>query len=296
MCTCCLSLTGAWVISCWERCFAPADVDLESVLPSLKTGDIVLCRSDALGSGIFSCGTSPWDHVGMVYVPASGGAYILDSGSLRYAGAFCPLMFDPASRDDAEWLQLKSGPQMYSISDLFASLAAPDMTQPFRYTRVAFRRLRKPLTREQHSTLDAAIVEMRDRPYERNKGQLFNSAVDVGPCCFANTREDMSSLFCSELQAALFMRIGLLGPSPVSSEYAPSDFSRDNGCNASSFLGCCCFSWVLGRCFGVSDLKSAATRRPLFGPEIPVRVAALAPQASAASHMRGTSSSRVLPA
>ena len=230
----------------------------------------------------------------MVYVPPGGCAYILDSGSRRYAGAFCPLMFDPATRDDADWLALKSGPQMYSVKDLFASLAAPDEKQPFRYTRVAFRRLREPLMAAQQAALDTAIVEMRTQPYERNKDQLFNAAVDMGACCFANTREDTSSLFCSELQAVLFMRMGLLGPSPVSSEYAPSDFSRDNGCNASAFLGCCCVSWVLGRCCGGSDLKSAATRRPLFGSEIPVRICApQVSEASGAPYTRATS--RVVP-
>ena len=40
-----------------------------------------------------------------------------------------------------------------------------------------------------------------------------------------NDEEDLSSLFCSELVAEAYQRMGILDPERSSSEYTPDDFS-----------------------------------------------------------------------
>jgi hypothetical protein len=63
---------------------------------------------------------------------------------------------------------------------------------------------------------------MRGRPYERSTHEMMLSVYD-GPLG-RNRREDLSSLFCSELVAAAYQRMGLLPPDPPSNEYTPKDF------------------------------------------------------------------------
>ena len=72
------------------------------------------------------------------------------------------------------------------------------------------------------------------------------------------------------------MEAKLLPPSSVrpANEYVPSDFARDRGGNLSSLCGCCCASWLLGRCLaalGCGELRSHATGEPLLGAEVLLR-------------------------
>lgn len=69
-------------------------------------------------------------------------------------------------------------------------------------------------------------TENRNKPYEQNYIELFKSAYD-GP--FGGNKEDLSSLFCSELVAELYQRWGLLPEQPASNEYTPNDFSEGKG-------------------------------------------------------------------
>lgn len=70
--------------------------------------------------------------------------------------------------------------------------------------------------------------EVQGRPYEKNKSELILSAMDFHEeylSFLRNTKEDLSSLFCSELVAAAYKRMGLLGDKLLSNEYTPDDFS-----------------------------------------------------------------------
>lgn len=65
--------------------------------------------------------------------------------------------------------------------------------------------------------------EVTSRPYEQDIIELIKAAYD-GP--FGLNTEDLSSLFCSELVAEAYQRLGLLDESIPSNEYTPRDFSE----------------------------------------------------------------------
>ena len=63
---------------------------------------------------------------------------------------------------------------------------------------------------------------LRASCYEVDKVQLLKSVND-GP--FGHNKEDLSSIFCSELVAEAYQCLGLLGDEKPCSEYIPADFS-----------------------------------------------------------------------
>ena len=98
------------------------------------------------------------------------------------------------------------------------------------YNRVAVRKLAgiPPEKRvELYEELLKFRKEIQGRPYEKDKVELILSAIDIqeGFLSFLrNQHEDLSSLFCSELVAAAYQRMGLLGKEKLSNEYTPDDF------------------------------------------------------------------------
>lgn len=73
-----------------------------------------------------------------------------------------------------------------------------------------------------HNELIAFRTEVRGRPYEDNKIELIKSAYDGW---LGENEEDLSSLFCSELVAEAYQRMGLLPDTVASNEFTPRDFS-----------------------------------------------------------------------
>jgi len=270
---CCADLT----LGCWKSFFAPAKQD-PSAVHGLKTGDLLLACSNKTGRSAAQIlvGSCPWDHCGIVWVE-KGVIYIIDSGSSRYY-PFCsrPLNFD-GKGDNPEWEGLDSGPQMYPLLEFLEEQGKHPLNvkqgdqgdnQPWYYERLGIRRLRKPLTENQEVKMRASILKMCDRPYE-NTAEMLAAAIDVCDCCcasFVNKQEDRSSLFCSELVAAIYIDTALLPAMPPANEYVPADFSEDHGNNISSLCGCCCFSWCLGRSCGIGDVRNNEFGGLLFEP------------------------------
>lgn len=99
------------------------------------------------------------------------------------------------------------------------------------YNRVAVRRLTgiaDDKRKKMYEELLKFRKEVQGRPYEKSKTELILSAIDFQEDYLSflrNTKEDLSSLFCSELVAAAYMRMGLLGDKRLSNEYTPDDFS-----------------------------------------------------------------------
>ena len=73
------------------------------------------------------------------------------------------------------------------------------------------------------SALRKFTAEMRGRPYSKNLLEMFRAA-GYGRKR-KNRAEDLTSVFCSELVAAAFKRMGLLDPARSASTYIPADFS-----------------------------------------------------------------------
>ena len=111
-------------------------------------------------------------------------------------------------------------------------------------SRVAVRQLHT--TDEQREKMTANLLkfkkELGERPYEKSKLELIRSAFDFHEdflTFLKSEEEDLSSIFCSELVAAAYQRMGLLEADTTSdkykssNEYTPDDFasSRDDKLN-----------------------------------------------------------------
>lgn len=99
------------------------------------------------------------------------------------------------------------------------------------YNRIAVRHL-KGIDSGTRQDIYLKLVEFRKqmhgKPYEKNYLQLIRSAINFSDEYFAflNTQhEDLSSLFCSELVAAAYQFVGLLGKIKPSNRYTPDDFA-----------------------------------------------------------------------
>jgi hypothetical protein len=68
--------------------------------------------------------------------------------------------------------------------------------------------------------------EVRGRPFEKSVLTQIKAALDDG-IGLGHNEEDLSSLFCSELIAETYQRLGLLGDELPSAEYVPADFSSE---------------------------------------------------------------------
>jgi len=90
---------------------------------------------------------------------------------------------------------------------------------------VAVRHLHAPLTVAETAIMMEMRHEVHKVAYEKNIIELVKSAYD-GP--FGANKEDLSSIFCSELWAAFYKRINLLPKVKASNEYTPEDGSRDD--------------------------------------------------------------------
>lgn len=72
--------------------------------------------------------------------------------------------------------------------------------------------------------------EWRGKKYEKNTIQLCLSAISPNNkylSIFQNTHEDLSSIFCSELVAAAYQRMGIIKKDHPSHTYTPDDFSSE---------------------------------------------------------------------
>lgn len=102
------------------------------------------------------------------------------------------------------------------------------------YNRVAIRQLtgiEDDKRQEIYEELLKFRKEVQGRPYEKSKSELILSAIDFQEDYLSflrNTKEDLSSLFCSELVAAAYQRMGLLDDKRLSNEYTPDDFASNN--------------------------------------------------------------------
>lgn len=175
----------------------------DQIRGDLKTGDVVLFS----GRGLFSLGIrigtgSKWSHVGMI---------------LRL--------------DDFDFVCLWESTTLSNIADLSTGQRTKGVQLVGMMDRIkdyegeiSIRQLRGvELNKDQVGVLRQFRHELKGRPYEQDRWELLHSASP-----FTN-REDLSSIFCSELVAETYQRLGLLDKSKPSNEYTPADFgeSRD---------------------------------------------------------------------
>ena len=173
----------------------------ENLRPSLKTGDVVLFSGKGgISTGIKWFTNSKWSHVGMVLrLPEWDAVLIWESTTLS----------DIA---DIESGKERKGVQIVPLSERIKKYKG----------EVSIRLLDTERTPEMLKELSLLRAEIKNRPYEEDKIELIKAAYD-GP--FGANKEDLSSLFCSEMVAEAYQRMGLLPEKPASNEYTPKDFS-----------------------------------------------------------------------
>lgn len=170
---------------------------------ALKTGDIVFFSGKGgISAGIKWATLSRWSHVGMILIlPEYDFVTLWESTTL-------------SSLVDLDTKVPTKGVQLVPLSARVASYGGG----------IAVRQLQGV---ELAGTEIKALMELRrrisGRPYEEHKIELIKAAYD-GP--LGRNSEDLSSLFCSEMVAEAYQRLGLLGETKPSNEYTPADFSE----------------------------------------------------------------------
>ena len=193
-------------------------ISYHAIRDYLKTGDIVLFSGTNLASSVIKLFTSsPWSHVGLI---------------VRRDGEPEPLVWESLPSGlckDVDSDSFRTGVQLVRLSERLAHFTGP----------VAVRRLNCPLSDWQRCRLEILQMEVADRRYERSWLELALAAFDW----LTLNREDLTTLFCSELVAETYQRISLLddvehGALP-SNEYTPGHFDErfDLGLNQGFALG-----------------------------------------------------------
>ena len=178
---------------------------------SLNTGDIVLFS----GSGVISktiqyFSRSFWSHIGMV---------------IRDEEWKMLLLWESTTLSKVKDVESRGQRQGVAIRPM------SDRLRDYPVGKVAFRKLQNiTITDEMKQVLIAFRDEIKGRNYEESKIELMKSAYDG---FLGDNKEDLSSVFCSELVAEALQRIGVLkeydedGGYP-SNEYTPADFGKDD--------------------------------------------------------------------
>lgn len=173
----------------------------------LKTGDIVLFSGqDPISRVIRGISQSTWSHVGMVVIWEEMKTVLIWEST--------PV----AKAKDIESNQHQSGVNLIPLSHRINTWLARDPEN-----LVAVRHLDQPLDDAMQSALLLVRSELKGRGYAGSLREILNAAIDRGG--WSDNSEDLSTLFCSELVAEAYQRMGLLPDHKPSNEYTPRDFS-----------------------------------------------------------------------
>lgn len=170
---------------------------------TFKTGDIILFSGQGLISNSIKLVTgSRWSHVGMVIRISSGFEMVAiwESTTLK-------------TIKDSKTSYFK-GVQLNQLRERIIQYDGD----------VALRQLEGvEFSDEDLKKLNELRRNLTGKPYEKSKLELIKSAYDgVGGA----NKEDLSSIFCSELVAEAYQILGILPEEIPSSEYVPRDFSE----------------------------------------------------------------------
>ncbi len=177
------------------------------VRSDLKTGDLVLFSGASFFSSVIKWAIGgKWSHVGVVVrLPAFPGRVALWESTRL------------ADLADIETGRASAGVQLVWLSERLAGY----------HGEFKLRALDRPITLEMEAGLAKRRGELGGRPYEQQRLELLEAALDgwFG----ALMHERLGSLFCSELVAEAYQALGLLPEPPAglpSNEYTPRDFAR----------------------------------------------------------------------
>ena len=175
----------------------------EQMRDKLKTGDLVLFSGKGgISAGIKWATLSRWSHVGMIVVlPEYDFVTVWESTTL-------------SSLVDLDTKVPHKGVQLVPLSSRIDGYGG----------EVAVRQLEGVSFDEGDlKKLMQLRRELAGKKYEQDTIELIKAAYD-GP--LGRNSEDLTSLFCSELVAEAYQRLGLISEEKPSNDYTPSDFSE----------------------------------------------------------------------
>jgi len=185
----------------------------EEIRDKIRTGDIILFSGKSIVSHLIRMFTkSKWSHVSM---------------SLRMPEYDVVFIWEPTlllSLKDAIDGKAKYGAKLELLSERLRMYDG----------EVAIRHLigiDLDIDPEARKKLMELRKEIRSRPYKEDLIKFMKLAYD-GP--WGNNVEDLPSLFCGELVAEAYQRVGLLPEPPEgmsANEYTPKDFSEQKTLN-----------------------------------------------------------------
>lgn len=169
----------------------------------IRTGDILLFSGNGLISrGIQAITGSPWSHVAIVLeVPLYDFVCCFESTTLSEI----PDLMTGAPVKGVQLVPLSQRLETYDGES------------------IAWRRIDGRRTPAMIAAALAVRREFAGRPYEKNQLELLRSALDT--ITLRQNQPDTSSVFCSELAAVLWQRMGWLDECHPANEFTPADFA-----------------------------------------------------------------------
>lgn len=169
----------------------------------LKTGDIVLFSGKGgISAGIKWATLSRWSHVGM----------ILNLNEYDFITIWESTTLSNIA--DLDYKKPRKGVQLVPLSSRVNKYKGDIAIRQLQGVEFGVDGIRNLMQLRR---------EVTGKEYEEDKIELIKAAYD-GP--FGHNEEDLSSLFCSELVAEAYQRLGLLSEGKPSNEFTPSDFSE----------------------------------------------------------------------
>jgi len=212
---------------------------LDEIESHFKTGDIILSRAGhAFFSQVVRKGTmSTWAHIAMIVVdpsPAVREAYKMDE---YYHEDLKERVFIFESKVKTKDNRPGGGTQMYPFKR-WLKCCIDEFTDSF---LAVWRSLKHPEPNDKHYhevffDFEKFMLDMCKKSYEHSRVQLCFSGFN------SNGKEDLSTIFCSELIAAALKSMQLLPESTNSSNFSPRDFTsnqRIDGADVKLMNGYC---------------------------------------------------------
>ncbi|MGG4142658.1 hypothetical protein ABEW34_05960 [Paenibacillus algorifonticola] len=172
----------------------------------LQTGDILLCHSVIHESIIIEfIEGSPWSHIGMI---------------VRLPQYDYPLLWESTTFDNIPDVLLgktKNGPMLVPLHERLQTDVG-NLWDPM----FALRKLNVQRTPQMQAALLDIIEELHHAPFPT----MAEMAVSVSEG-LAGIHSGYKTLFCSQLLAATYIRMGLLSPHKVPNSYWPVNFSSE---------------------------------------------------------------------
>ena len=198
----------------------------EDLAEDLKTGDVLLVSGRSAFSLVARMFTrSRWSHVGMI-VKTPHFREDPDDLYLWHSVRTTDHPYKDVLSDS-----VKSGPQLNGLRQFFSghSTAASSTASVRRVTLLKPERRTGAVLLEEDAgegLLNWMLVTSKGKDYEQNLLQLVRSSL---PNFLGRNREDTTSLFCSELVALTYRRMGLFhhdSSAYPTNDIVPADFAR----------------------------------------------------------------------